>query len=227
MKRMTIVLAATASLFFTTQANAQFGGLKDSMDSLGDATKDVAATGDISQESIVQNFLAANELVNETNAVMLEAFGRKEEAAKIREEGAAMKAKATEGDKDALKELTVFSQENLDVVASLAAGGADLSAEGRERYVAGLVLAYESVMAGKGMTEEASAFAQSATAQINSASMLQKAKVVKKLAAGTFVAKELPGYLQRLTTGVGSLVAYAKSADIPTPDDPTGILAAL
>lgn len=227
MNRMTLVLAAIASLLFAAQADAQLRGLKDTMDSVGNATKDVAATGDISQESIVQNFLIANELVNETNAVMYEAFGKKKEAAKIREEGAAMKAKATEGDKKALKEFTVFSQENLDAVASLAAGGADLSAEGREKYVEGLVLAFESVMAGKGMTEEASAFAQSAQTQISSASMLQKAKVVKKLAAGTFVAKELPGYLKRLTTSVGGLVAYAKSADIPTPEDPTGMLAAL
>jgi len=227
MNRMTLILAALASLTIATNADAQLSGLKATADSYTDAAKDVAAPGDISQESIVQSFVAANDLVNETNAVMLEAFGRKEEAAKVREEGAALSAKATEGDKDALKEFTVFSQDNLDIVASFATDRAEISAEGREKYVEGLVLAFESVMASKGMAAEASAFATSAQNDIKSASMLQKAKVVKKLAAGSFVAKELPGFTQRLTGSVGSLMTYAKSVDIPTPDDATDVLASL
>ena len=227
MKRMTLLVVATASLLLSAQADAQFRSLKDSADAMADSAKDTADVGDISQESIVRSFVSANDLVNETNAVMLEAFGRKEEAAKIREEGSALSSKATEGDKDAIKEFTVFSQENLDVVATLAVDGAELSSEGREKYVEGLVLAYESVMASKGMTEEAKTFATPAQADISSASMMQKAKVGKKLAAGTFVAKELPGYTKRLTTSVASLVEFAKSADIPVPDDATNVLAAL
>jgi len=224
---MTFILAALVSLTIATDADAQLSGLKATANSYTDAAKDVAAPGDISQESIVQSFLAANDLVNETNAVMLEAFGKKEEAAKVREEGSALSAKATQGDKAAIKEFTVFSQDNMDVVASLATDRAEISADGRGKYVAGLVLAFESVMASKGMAAEASAFASSAQADIKSASMMQKAKVIKKLSAGTFVAKELPGFTERLVGSVGSLLEYAKSADIPTPDDATDLLASL
>jgi len=68
---MTLILAALVSLTIATDADAQLSGLKATANSYTDAAKDVAAPGDISQESIVQSFLAANDLVNETNAVML------------------------------------------------------------------------------------------------------------------------------------------------------------
>ena len=57
--------------------------------------------------------------------------------------------------------------------------------------------------------------------------IMKKASVTKKFSAGMYVATELPGFTSRLTSNLGSLLAYAKSADIPTPEDPTGALASL
>lgn len=224
---ITLLMAATASLFLSAQADAQFGRFKDSFSSATDASKEVSAPADVSQESIVQNFLAANDLVDEANAALLEAFGEKERAATYREEAASFSAASTEGDKDAIKDRIVHSQDTSDHIASLIEAGAEISGEGREKYAEGLVLSIESLVATKGLADAAQGFSASAQAQINSASMMQKLKVTKKLAAGMFVAKELPGYASRLIKNVGQLMTFARSADIPTPDDATGLLAGL
>ena len=229
MNRIILFVAATATLLMSAQADAQFRGLKDSVDSVAGAAEEVAAPADVSQEAIVQNFVAANDLVHEANAVLLEAFGEKDRAAAYRETASALSAAATEGDKDAMKEGMVLTKETSELFEGLMERGAEISGEGREKYVEGLVLAVDSFVATKGLAEDATAFATSAQQQIKSASMMQKAKVTKKLAAGMFVAKELPRFTTDLMDTLGKLVTFAKSADIPTPepDEATSFLAAL
>jgi len=227
MKKILMVTAAFAGMMMTGQAEAQFSALKATAESTAGAVADVAAPGDISQESIVQSYIAANALVDDSNESLLEAFGEKEKAAKYRETADGFHAGSTEGDKGAMKDRAVHSQETSEFIAALIEEGAVVSADGREKYVEGLALAVQSVMATKGMAGDARAFATSAQADIKSASMMQKAKVMKKMAAGMFVAKQLPGFTSRLTENLGALMAYAKSADIPTPDDATAAMASL
>ena len=226
MNKVTLLFVATASILMAPAAEAQFGGLKDAVGSVK-GSEETAAPAGVSQETIVQNFVAANELVHESNAVLLEALGDKERAAAVREEAASFSTASTEGDKDALEGSMVLGEETSDFIASKIAEGAEISAEGRAKYADGLVLAIEGLMATKGLAGDAQAFSASAQDQIKSASIMQKAKVTKKLEAGMFVAKELPGFTSRLTENFSNLMAFAKSADIPTPDDATQLLSAL
>ena len=77
------------------------------------------------------------------------------------------------------------------------------------------------------LKDAAANFQQSAQAQINSASMLEKMSVTKKLGPGMYVATNLPGHIANEGSGLKSAVAFAQTHNIPVPDDATAALKAL
>ena len=229
MKNILMTVTAVVLMTLSVQAQAQFGALKQTADTYTKAATDVVAPADVSQEAIVQSYVQSNIAVLNAQAKFADAFNDKKGAATARATADSLQSGSTEMDKKALK--SNFEVTDTLVAASQAwlDSGAELSAEGRESYVEGLALAVVSVLSTKAMAADATEFATSAQNDIKSGSMMQRAKLVKKFAAGMFVANELPGFTTRLTQNLTSLMAYAKSADIPTPDDDgaTEALAAL
>lgn len=220
MKYYVTAVVATAALFFGAAANAGFGDLKKLG---GDATDD---SSDVSQEAIVQNFASALATVMQGQAELHDAFDNKEKAAELRATAEALTGGSTveQGDLEKAREVSADAQASAQEKIET---GAELSAEGREHYLNGLVLSAQSVSDTKAMAKEASDFATSAQQQISSASMMKKASVTKKLAAGMYVAKELPGFTTELVENLNMLVTFAKSVDLPIPEDATNMLAAL
>ena len=220
MKKLITMTVAMLTMAFAVQVNAGFG----------DLTKMVPGGGDDSaggsQEAIVQQYGEASALVLDGQAELLEAFGFKEKAADLRAQAESIKGGATQSQDD-LKKTRLVTDEAMALNQAKMDEGAVLSDEGREHYIAGLLLSAEGVTATKDLADEASAFGLSAKDQISSASMMQKAKVTSKLSAGMYVAKELPGFTSALISNFGLLATYAKNADIPMPDEATDFLAAL
>lgn len=223
MKKVFVVGVLMGSMALAVQTHAGMPGLKDLVP--GAASGETSAP--VSQESIVQDYVAANVLVLTAQEKFAEAFGLKEQAAAARAEADALQGASTEAGADQFKSSVAVSESVMAAVQAAMDAGTELSEDGRGSYVEGLSLAVQSVVATKGLAVAASEFSASAQSQIKSASMTQKMKVTKQLSAGMFVAKELPGYTSRLSSNVSALVTYAKSADIPTPDDPTEALASL
>jgi hypothetical protein len=77
------------------------------------------------------------------------------------------------------------------------------------------------------MADETSAFGKAAKAEISSASMTEKAKVTSRFSTGMYLVKVLPGFTSQLASGLGQATAFAKSADMPVPDEATDLLAGL
>lgn len=220
MKKVLMLVAVMGSMMFATQASAQLSSLTSVIP--GDSGADPSSS--VSQESIVQSYVAANLLVLNATEKFAKAFGLKKQAAAVRAEADALQSGSTTAGKNEFKSSVSVSDKAMAAVQAKMDEGAVMSEEGKGNYIEGLGLAAESVMATKDMADDAKTFATAANLQIKSASMMQKLKVTKKVSAGMFVAKELPGYTSRLVANLGKVTAYAKSADIPVPEDATAAL---
>ena len=200
-------------------------GLKDLKSPLG-GDSDSAGSAEASQEKIVQSYTEARTLVLGAQAELQEALGLKDEAAESRAHAEALGS----GSVDGKKGLQEASGRSADADASIQekfdAGGA-ISDEGREHYINGLALYIQGLVATKDMAGETADFGKQAQAELTSASMMQKGKLTKKLAAGTFLVSEIPSFTSRLAGNLQKLTAFAKSAGIPVPDDATDALAAI
>lgn len=227
MNKILTLFAVAASMMLSAQANAQLAGLKQTASAYGAAVTDAVMPGDTSQEAIVQSYVRANIAVLLAHAKLADAFGHKEEAATAQATADALQSGSTEMDKKTLKANLDVTEAALTQSQGWADSSVELSVEGRKSYVEGLAMATQSVLSTKALATDVSTFATTAQSEIKSSSMMQKPKLIRKFAAGMFVAKELPGFTSRLTQNLGSLLAFAKSADIPTPDDATDAMADL
>jgi len=221
MKNVFKLAAVIIPMMLAAQAEAQLSGLKKPAIP-GASSSDTSSA--VSQEAIVQSYVDANVLVLSAQKKLVEAFGLKGLAAEIGAEVDSLSSASTQAGKDDFESSTTLSDRAMAEVQAKIDEGAELTAEGRESYIEGLSLTAQSVIATKDMAEDAKSFNASAKSEISSASMMKKASVTKKFSAGMFVAAELPGFTSRLTSNFGSLMAYAKSADIPIPDDATDAL---
>ena len=220
MKKYLIAAAAMAALMSGSYASAGLADLKK----LGkQASPDASGA---SQETIVQNFAHALGTVMQGQAELHEAFNNKDKAAELRSTAEALTGGSTveKGDIEKARALSAEAQASSQ---EKIAAGAELSDEGRVHYLNGLVLSAQGVSETKALAKDAANFSTSARQQISSASMIQKAKVTRKLAAGMYVVKAVPGFTSELVKNFGLLVTFAKSANIPVPEDATDLLAAL
>lgn len=218
MIKNSLVLAVIGcSLVMTSQAQAMAHKKKAAAPT--ENTVDASA----SQDALIQSYGAAASLVVQAQEQFLLAYGMKDEAAAL-SETAKVLGSGSSLDKEEVKTVSKQSKSADKAIAEKIESGEELNAEGKEHYVKGLGLYAQGLLATKGMTNEASAFNDSAMAQINSASMMEKASVTSKLSVGTYVAKELPGFISNLTNGLTKAVSYAKSADIPVPDEAASLL---
>ena len=217
MKKLTTVFLAMLTMAISVQAQAGFKDLKNL------ASPAAAQSSAVSEEAIVQNFSGALATVLRGQDELRKAFGLKIDAAKIEATVEVLSGGATVTQADLKKALAISAETIANCEAKLEAGE-ELSEEGRAHYVNGLVLSAQGVVQSKALAKDASDFSMSAKDQIKSASMMQKAKVTKKLAAGMFVAKELPSFTSNLIKNVGLLISFAKSAGIDIPEEATAVL---
>jgi len=225
-KRLITVTSIAAVLTVMSPAHAGFGKIKvpGTSKSESSTSSSTAVDATAAQEAVVKQYQEASGLVLNSQAELSEALGLKSQAAELRAEAESMGSGATLN-KDSIEATTALSARANASIQEKIESGEPVSAEGREHYVNGLSLYAQGVVATKDMTEEASAFSSAAKDEIGSASMTEKHKVTARLSAGTYLVKELPGFTSKLANGLGQVVAYAESADIPVPKEATDVLA--
>ncbi len=181
------------------------------------------ASSGTSQEGLVQRYVQASTSFNMALRELALAYGLKEHAAKLDAEITALQSGAV-NDKDSLKKNTAVSSEAQAAVKERMDQNEQLTEEGRKHYAAAWQPYIEGYRLSRTLPDEASNFKASAQTQIDSASPLEKLKVVSKFSAGMFLAGEAPGFLGRVSTGFGQLVSYAQKNDIAVPKDATSML---
>jgi hypothetical protein len=203
-------------------------GFAQSLPSFGGSK--AAPTGGVdasaSQDQLVKAYVAADSQTLLGEGKLAEALGLKDQAATAAEQAAALQSGSTNTSDTMTKADQVSTQVNSAVAAKLNEN-ATLSDQSKAAYSEGLGHLGSGLMGTIALKDAAVNFQKSAEAQISSASMLDKMAVTKKLSAGMYVAKNLPGHITSLGSGLKNAVAYAHSHNIPVPDDATRALGAL
>lgn len=219
------ILVFTAALFLGAGTLASAGlpklpklpGTK-----LGDTPANPGASA-ASTDGLVQRYVQSSTSINTALRELALAYGLKEHAAKLDAEIAALQSGAV-SDKDSLKKNSQVSSEAQAAVQERMDKGEALSEEGKKHYAAAWQPYILGVRTARTLPDEAKNFKSAAKAQMDSASLVEKAGVMSKLSAGTYLAGEVPGFISRATTGLGQLVSYAQKNDIPVPPDATSVL---
>lgn len=203
-------------------------GFAQSLPSLGGSKTAVPPGTDASasQDQLVKAYVAADVQTLLGQGKLAEALGLKDQAAEAATEAADLQNGST-ATSDALSKANDVSTQVDSAVAAKLNENATLSDQSKSAYSDGLGHLGLGLLGTIALKDAAMNFQKSAQAQISSASMLDKMSVTKKLAAGTYVAKNLPGHITRLGSALKNAVAYAHSHNIPVPDDATKALGAL
>ena len=99
----------------------------------------------------------------------------------------------------------------------------ELNAESKQHYAEGLVSLLSSAAEAQKLGGEASNF----TAGMKNLGATQLATVGRKLAAGAWVAKESPGFIQGLYGSTKSAVTFAKKSKVKVPSNADSMLDSL
>lgn len=175
------------------------------------------------QEGIVRQYNAASAELLTAQALLAKAFGSKEDAAKAEEEAKALRS-GNVSDEDSIKK-TVATSKEIDAKTKEWMGkNVALSDEGRKLYASAFIPYAKAVAGTNKLLPELKKFSEAATAQIKSAGLMDALKMKGKLAAGMYLASNLPGHASMLVGTSKNILTYAKSNNIPLPKDPTGEL---
>jgi len=175
------------------------------------------------QEGVVRKYVEASKQLNTAQTELLYAFGLKDQAAALEAQAKALGSGATL-DKDGIEKQKKLSDDANKAIQEKIDSGAQLTAEGKQHYVKSLSPYAAAVGITTKMPNELTSFSSAAQSQIQSASVLEKTKVISKLSAGTYLVKELPGFSTGLLSCLGKIVSYANKNQIPVPKDATAAL---
>lgn len=180
----------------------------------------------VSQDQLVKTYVAADSEALLGQSKMAEALGLKDKAAAAKAKADTLTSGATITS-DTLKQASQTQIEVSDAVSKAQTLGGAFSDESKAKFSDGLGHMGRGVLGTVKLKDAAVAFQQAAQSKISSASMLEKMSVTKSLAAGSYVATNLPGHITSLGTGLKSALSFAQSHNIPVPADATAALSAL
>jgi hypothetical protein len=180
----------------------------------------------VSQDQLVKTYVVADSEALLGQSKMAEALGLKDQAAAAKAKADTLTSGATITS-DTLKQASQTQADVSGAVSKAQAQAGTFSAESKAQFSDGLGHMGRGVLGTVKLKDAAVAFQQAAQSKISSASMLDKMSVTKSLAAGSYVATNLPGHITSLGSGLRSALAFAQSHDIPVPADATAALGAL
>lgn len=172
------------------------------------------------QEKVVQQYLVASEHITSSQLLLAQALGMENEISLLKAEQDALKSGSVES-KDSLERQTTVMANVNNAIQEKISTGQSLDEKGKKQMAAGLVMYMSGLYETKKMLDEGKEFAASSKDALSAASFMEKGKLAKKLAAGTYLMKEMPKHAKSLYSSSSSLLAYARDNDIETPDDAT------
>ncbi len=197
----------------------KMGGDKDKVSAPSQSLDDAIN----SQEAIVKRFAAAEYSVTEAQSLFSQALGLQVQLAKAQENKAAYDSGAVMS-KDSLKKAKARSREVDDAIAKATEDEKELSPESKIKFAQGLAYYAKGVGDTKKLLEEFSPFLNSAKAQFDAASPMQKMSVKKKLDIGVDIATKVPGHLKDQIMTISKLVSFAKKKNIKVPKEATDLI---
>jgi hypothetical protein len=210
MLKRALVLGVIASGFATSLAHAQLPNLGNFLH------KSNGGSIVAQQDGLVRSYVSANKDVLVANAKMADAVGLKDAAATAQATATALSDGATKGNlSDADKVQSETSQE----VAAKLKDNPQLDAQAKATYTSGLSHLGVGLLKYASMSKNVMEFKNAAA----SASPMD----IPKLQPAFYVVSTVPTNVSNLSNALNNAIAFAKSHDIPVPDDATKALSAI
>ena len=188
---------------------------------LGKAEPAVSTAADAGglQDALVRDYLTANSSIQKGQALLLEAFGKKQDAAEEEQKQASISGKAS---KDEVKRQIALTKEAQEEIAKSMEEGIELTEEGKAKYRESIPYMIQGAVGISKLAQTASEFIDSSKNEIKSAGVMGAVKLKKKLDAGLFVAPKIPGLIGITAKNAKSLITYGKKNKILKADDQSG-----
>jgi hypothetical protein len=211
MKCKSVLGALTIALSMSMATNVSAFGLPKIGGSDKPAATSSAETMDsvlAQQDSLVKTYQSSLGDILSSQALLLEAYGIKEDAAKLRAEADAIEKGPL--NKAQLEKATSLSADANEQVNAKMDEEKALSDEARGKYQQALLPYATGVAEMAKLTPDFQSFLQSASDQVKNAPLMEKRKVKKQLDVGMYLAKAAPGYITNVTTTTKRVVTFAK-----------------
>jgi len=213
------VLGATIALscVLATQSNAQLGGFgKKKGDSGGGGGGDVSGYSK-SVDEAVQKGLTARVLYFSAQAKLAEALGIKSDSyVKAAEATEAVKGASSSKAMAEMKKTQVSDEAKKEMAAALAESK-ELSAESKKKFAEGGGRFLQGVLAESELVTQVAGLVNQGNSLAQSASPLEKAKVLGLVKPVADLASILPGDVKEGTATVSALLKFAQKQNVDIP----------
>lgn len=196
-----------------------FGKLK--VPGLGESEPAASTSADAGglQDALVRDYLTANSSIQKGQELLLEAFNKKEDLAKLEQAQASLSGKQSKQD---LETITAQTKEAQEAIAKSMEEGVELTEEGKAKYRESIPYMIQGAVGISKLAQTASEFIDSSKNEIQSAGLMGAAKLKKKLDAGLYVAPKIPGLIGTTAKNAKGLITYGKKNKILDADDQSG-----
>jgi hypothetical protein len=206
---LTIALSIGVAVDASAFGLPKIGGSDDSAGTSNAETMDSVMT---QQDSLVKTYQLSMVDILSAQVLLLEAHGMKEEAAKVASAAEALgKGAVDKNEFDKTMELSESANE--DISKKMGEQEA-LTSDGRKMYQEALFPYASGIGKMAQLKPELEKFMQSASAQVKSASMMDKLKVKKKLDVGMYLATKAPGYFTDVASTTNKILTYANKQGV-------------
>jgi hypothetical protein len=184
-----------------------------------DAKKDDAPAVDsfAAQDALVQQYTKSAVNIAGAQVMFASALGLKQESASMTEQANALKSGSI--DKDAMERMSETSGATNDAILAATENSEELSADAKAEFAKAFIPYSVGLIEASKISGAATTFIDGVKNTISSASMMDKLGVTKKLSAGMYVAKEMPGFASNLYSSSKTLISFAKSQGIEIPEN--------
>lgn len=221
MKLRLSLLCTTLIVSCATYA-MDFGGLAGKKEEKSNAAATVDAYA--MQDNLTKTYVAAATQLFEAKKGVAKALGLDDKIALLDAETKALSSGAV--DEGKLKAATATSASTDQAIAEKMKNIGELNADSRKEFGKAMLPYFASLKLSKTMMTDLGNFPSAAKQQFESAGMMEKGKVMGKLAAGTYLAKEMPGFLSNQGSMFKDMYAFAKGKKIEMDPsvDPSSLL---
>jgi hypothetical protein len=220
MSRIALVAIALVATTLALPAHAQLGGLlkKATGNSSNSPTSSSTPPDAAAQDALVQRFARSQGYSVDAQIAFAEAFGLSDQVKLLEAERIAMSSGAADVSK--MKKTQSVTENAQAAIDARLAEEPKLNDEARGHYADGLVSLLQAVNEGRSLPAEASSFSNG----IAGGNALQIATLSRKMAAGAWVAKEVPGYVKGLYSSSKQAMTFARSNKVKLPPNADSML---
>jgi hypothetical protein len=232
-----ITLALIVASLTSTVCYAQFGGfggaLRSAQDkvlgendqagqsdtNLGEAA--ASLSGDAAATDMVAAFTASNIHLIDASGNLAKALGLSEEAKDLMAQRTLLESGKT--DRDTLATVRVQSDAVGEKIEEVLSQTETLDSQAKEDFAAGMVSYFQAIVDARSVVLAA----RNTGTDLPTGGLMGAASQLGTAGVNLYIAKEAPGYLNKLMTTGGLLMAFANRNDIATPDNATAMLGEL